>query len=291
MNNSTYNIQHSTLFIILLFAACAPQPVIFENNWQNYPVKVDGKATEWEVPLQYYDNDTKLNYTITNDDSNLYYCIRITDDKQEMRVMKAGMQVRIDTSGKKVEGAIIEYPFSATGTKKEGGGGNHNSANGGNKDSVAFSSAHSHFKESSSAMHLAGFLPPVGGITPVPNVYGIQVCIARDSSGVMLYEAKIPFKTFYKPCLTNADKNKVFGITFVLNAMTGSGGGGHHGGGGGMGGGGMGGGAMGGGGMGGHGMGGGGGGHRGSSGSEDDGSLSSETLSFKIKLATSLIKN
>jgi hypothetical protein len=270
MDKPTFNIQRSTLFIILLFAACAPQPVIFENNWQNHPVKVDGKATEWEIPLQYYDNDTKLNYTITNDDSNLYYCIRITDDKQEMRVMKAGMQVRIDTSGKKADGAIVEYPFSATGAKREGGKSRYSE---GNKDSSAMSSAHSHFKESSSTMHLTGFLPPVGGITPVPNVYGIQVCIARDSSGVMLYEAKIPFKTFYKPNLTNADKNKVFGITFVLNAMSGNGGGGHHGGGGGMGGGGMGG-------------RGGGGGHRGGGGSEDDGSLSSEALSFKIKLAT-----
>jgi hypothetical protein len=195
------------IFVVIIFlTGCASKVIVSDNNWQDKPIKVDGKAKEWEVPLRFYDVDSKLNYTITNDDSNLYYCIRITDDKEEMRVLRAGMEVWIDTAGNKARQIGIQYPYPQMKSKSA-------------SDSASITAAHSHFSEYAKEMHLTGFIAPIAGLTQVPNIYGINVAIARDSTGVMIYEGCIPFKTFYKPALTAADKTKMFGITIILNPM------------------------------------------------------------------------
>ncbi len=166
------------------------------------------KANEWETPLRYYNEDTKLNYTLTNDDSNLYYCIRITDDREENRILSAGMQVWIDTSGNKAKQIGIQYPYDQMKTKTAA-------------DSSKINVVNNHSSEYAKEMRLSGFIPPIDGSMQVPNIYGINVAISKDASGVMIYEGCIPFKTFYKPKLTAVDKNKVFGITIILNALPG----------------------------------------------------------------------
>jgi hypothetical protein len=270
------------IFVMVVFlSACASHAVICDNNWQDHHVNVDGKAKEWEIPLRFYDADTKFNFTITNDNTNLYYCIRITDDKEEMRALKAGMQFWIDTTGNKAQQVSIQYPFPQMRAKTGEGKGNHSGAK--QSDTATMAAARSHFSEYAKQMRLSGFIPPIGGITEMPNEYGINVAIARDSAGVMIYEGCIPFKTFYRPVLTPADKNKIFGITIILNGMPESehsGGGGHGGGGGGGGMRGMGGGGM------------GGGGHRGGGGGggePDDGSTRPQVLRLKIRLASRLM--
>jgi len=187
---------------IIFLAGCASKALVCDNNWQDHPVKVDGRAKEWEVPLRFYDPESKLNYAITNDESNLYYCIRITDDKQEMRALGAGMQVWIDTLGNRALQVGIQYPFVLMNSKVS--------------DSAGVSAARNQFSEYAKEMQLSGFIAPIGGATQVPNVYGINVAIARDSSGVLIYEGSIPFKTFCKSAIT---ANKVFGITIILNPL------------------------------------------------------------------------
>ena len=138
----------SSIFVgcSIFLMGCGSSAVICDNNWQYQPVKVDGKAKEWEIPLRFYDVDTKLNFTITNNDSNLYYCIRITDDKEEMRALKAGMQVWIDTAGNKAKEIGILYPFPQVKAKPESEGkGNHSRDR---SDTSGMSTARSHFSGS-----------------------------------------------------------------------------------------------------------------------------------------------
>src|ERR1051325_10066706 len=89
---------------ILLFIAsltsCAPKE-IYESAWRPTPIKADGIAAEWEIPLRYYDNETRLNYAIANDKENLYICIRVTDKLNQMKIIRAGLQLWMDTTGKK----------------------------------------------------------------------------------------------------------------------------------------------------------------------------------------------
>ncbi|HXC06807.1 MAG TPA: hypothetical protein VNZ86_18745 [Bacteroidia bacterium] len=273
----------AALILPLLISSCKSE--LYHSGWQSNVVVADGNPQEWEIPLRFYDGKSKLAYTISNDLENLYICIRMTEDASQVKVMKAGMQIWIDTTGGNKQTTGILFPqrppessdagSRSSGSESDGGerrksnegGGESGNRSGGNR-SPNMAKMRSSFQKDYKEMMLTGFKAPARGSVPLHNDLGIQLGInwdanKYDSSYIMIYEAIIPFRTFYHNKLSSADSLRNIGITIQVNALSrpaspgGShGGGGNRGGGGGMGGGGMRGG----------GMGGGGGGHRGGGG-------------------------
>ena len=277
-------LKNSVRIPFLVFCLCSCKAPLYQMKFQDKAVKADGNPAEWKIPLRFYDSQSKLSYTVSNDLENLYICMRITDDAGQMKVMRAGMQVWIDTSGKNNEDVGILFPQRSHDPGPDNSGGPPSAARSGghgtgrSADLKANNGAvRSKFLRDYKEMMLTGFHSPIRGSVPLENDFGIKLGInwdanKFDSSYIMVYEAVIPFSTFYKNRLSLSDSTKRFGISFVVNALPapkpGGGapsGGGMHGGGGGLSGGGMRGGGMGGGGM------GGGGGHRGGGGQRGGG--------------------
>jgi hypothetical protein len=75
------------------------------------------------------------------------------------------------------------------------------------------------FINENKAMHLIGFKSPIGGTVPLPNDYDIKMNITWDSTNTMIYQASIPFVTFYKKSLSMADSSKIFGISMALTGL------------------------------------------------------------------------
>ena len=265
------------LSIIFLICSCSPK-VLYQCGWQNTPVSADGNPSEWRIPLRFYDSDTKLNYTLSNDDEKIYLCVRIVDELSQAKVIKNGLTIWFDTLAKKNKQCGILYPVpdrNAEETSQGDGGSRH--GGGRKKDgSAELDAIKNRFLRQANQMQLVGFKKNIPDYLTSDNEYGINVSINWDVNNIMIYEAIIPFKTFYKPALTAKDSLKTFDFAMTIHGFpapekkddgnsgggSGMGGGGGMGGSGGMGGGGMGGSSMGGGGrggMGGGGMGGGGG--------------------------------
>ena len=80
--------------------------------WQSKKVKVDGKINEWPNPLRFYNDKSKVNYTITNDRKNLYICMKISDVTAQIKALRGGMEFRIDTMGKKSFPIALIYPIA-----------------------------------------------------------------------------------------------------------------------------------------------------------------------------------
>jgi hypothetical protein len=271
---------------LMLTAGCSK--TIYPSAWQPTPVVTDGSLSDWTLPLPYYDPDTKLNYSITNDAQNLYIVFRTSDVQAQMKLLKAGFTLWIDTKGKKNELTGIRYPLPQALLPDHGESlPVTNSQRGEKKD---MSKAGQKLIAAQKQMELLGFknTANVGnpnGTTFLRTNEGIAVAVNADSTGELVYEATIPFKTFLKETITASDTIKPISIGMVENGLTTQGGhkggGGGAGGGGGMGpggmGGGMGGGMRGGGGRGGHG----GGGSQGAS----DGSNETKTVWTYIKLS------
>lgn len=195
--------------IITIMSSCAT--IVYPGLWPSKPVKADGNSNEWSIPLRFYDQDSKLCYSVTNDSANLYLCIRAADEQIQMKILRAGMQLWIDTTGKNKQQVGILFPFTSTGrnappeiipNQKPG-------VNAMREELIG------KYNE----MQLKGFKPPIGGLTPLKNDYDISVGINRDSTNLMIYEAVIPFKTFYKQTLSASDSTKIFGITIIVNAL------------------------------------------------------------------------
>lgn len=238
--------------IFLLASACSHAPAL-QSTYQKVPVTVDGTASEWRIPLRFYDPDTKLNYSLTNDDDKIYICARIVDELSQAKVVRNGIYVWFDTLAKKNKAVGILFPVPDKGsddfqpTNRSGDG---------NKHSYSLEAIKKKFLQQANQLQLTGFKSGVPDfLAASENEYGIKVSINWDVNNIMIYEAAIPFKTFYKDKLAAKDSLKNFDFSITIqgfpapektddgssNASGGVPGGGAGGGMGGMGGGGMGG--------------------------------------------------
>ena len=71
---------------------------------------LDGKVNEW--PAQKFETDpvTQFRYAIDNDKQNLYLVLSIASFREQMKIMRQGMNLYFDPRGKKKEGKGIEFP-------------------------------------------------------------------------------------------------------------------------------------------------------------------------------------
>jgi|SRR6185312_16816036 len=244
--------------ISLLWMAGCSSPLVYSSVWQDKQVTIDGKATEWKIPLDYFDDKTKLNFTVTNDKNNLYLCVRATENETQKGIIRSGMQIWIDTTGGKKNQVGMQFPIIERGANGQEASSKHSDSYESSESSASMdnmtgaNNLKKHYKGISKEIKLTGFTNAINGLAQVPNTYGINACLNWDTNSIMIYEVCIPFNTFYKNSLSLSDSNKVFGISFMVSeSQRNNGGGGGseggggrgHGGGGGMGGG-MGGGGM-----------------------------------------------
>jgi hypothetical protein len=209
---------------IVFLGGCAPETTL-SLGWQDAPINADGIAAEWKMPLRFFDKDTKLNYEFTNDSINLYFSMKVPDELVQIKILRAGMVVAIDTAGKKNYPVNLIYPVP-------GASGPENTT----KEMVLPKPGYIEGTDqpqkpdkifmkrtllaSQNQIELKGFQGLVkNGNIPLKNDYGIQVGIDWDKEGIMYYEGLIPFKAFYKSHITAADTAKAFRIQITIEEM------------------------------------------------------------------------
>ena len=212
----------AVLFFVALLTACSPQEK-FQSSWQSIPVHVDGDPSEWELPLKLYDESTQLNYTLSNDEQNLYLCIRAASERTKQQIIRGGMQFWIDTTGKKNQQTGIRYPVLAFQRHSERNSSESTSGTDSEQNASQDSrSFHERFLSKEREMTVTGFLSPVSnGLIPIQNIYGIKVSLNWDSSGVMVYEASLPLKLFCESPFSLLKKNKkrTFSFSITTNVV------------------------------------------------------------------------
>jgi len=104
------------LFIIGLLLLSFRNRTFF-NNYQAYSSTdtaihhvLDGKTNEW--PVQKFETDVRseIKYAVDNDTQNLYLALIIPNSRTQMTIMRQGMELYLDTKGKKKESKGIEFP-------------------------------------------------------------------------------------------------------------------------------------------------------------------------------------
>ena len=209
------NIKTITFSIsLLLLISCTHYIYISRCIYQQKSVVADGRPNEWKLPLKFYDDKSKLQYTVSNDFQNIYFCIRATDQQTQSKIIRAGMQIWIDTTGKYEHKVGVLFPLSSALRKT-----NPNELEAPPTAKQGVSAYKSKFLNGYKEMELAGFNTGINGMSPVKNSAGIQTAIGWDSTDIMTYEAIIPFKTFYKDSITVHDSLKLFGISIIVNGL------------------------------------------------------------------------
>ena len=80
-------------------------------------IKIDGKATEWDNKFQASNKTTDLQYTLANDNNNLYLVIQATDYYIIQKVIMGGLTLTINADGKRdvKNAAAITFPVYESG--------------------------------------------------------------------------------------------------------------------------------------------------------------------------------
>src|SRR5438045_2532165 len=74
---------------------------------------LDGKPNEW--PVQKFETDipSEIKYAVDSDPQNLYLALIIPNYRTQMRIMRQGMELYLDTKGKRKESKGIEFPVKS----------------------------------------------------------------------------------------------------------------------------------------------------------------------------------
>ncbi len=206
------------LLLVVGVASCSSTSMI-QSIPQIKPIVVDGNPIEWQQPLPYYDKETKLSFSISNDSMNLYFCFQAFDQELQTKIIRDGLQIFLDTFGGASQDVSVLYPVPSTLQHVEPP---RSSGYGSSSDDFDPIGAlrRSFFRSEANEMQLTGFLPPAAGLVPLKNIFGVEVRINWDTiNNVLNYEAAIPFGAFYKRMLTSADSTKILGVTFTVNGV------------------------------------------------------------------------
>jgi hypothetical protein len=179
-------------------------------------IVVDGDLKDWGDSLRYYNQDKQLNYTLANDQENLYMAIRVNDRSEQIRILRAGLTLSIDTRGKKKQTFSITFPVgdqSAPGMAEK-----IQDLRDGNKD-VKQEDREELAKAKLTKLReikVTGFKDIESETMTTSNTYGFKVAIDYDRDGNLVYEAAIPLKFFHAD---DPSKNE-WAFNFRINGIT-----------------------------------------------------------------------
>jgi hypothetical protein len=204
------------------------------GDWQQTPIVVDGDSKEWPSPYPNYDSKAMVAYATSNDRDNLYITVETGDDYTQMKILKAGLTVWIDTSGGKEQSMAINYPLPDDNEPYNPDAKDGQSSSGSYSSSYSSTASESsqlrsaacdnkirRALEDASQLTLTGFPNCNGGFAIAQtNACGIKVRIALDEYKELIWEASIPFKTLYgKDQITKADMGKPISVCFAVKAF------------------------------------------------------------------------
>ena len=179
-------------------------------------ITIDGYLNEWGDSLRYYNQDKQLNYALANDQDNLYMAIRINDRSEQIRVLRAGLTLGIDTRGKKKETFTMTFPVGDQ--SPQGMAETAQDLQSGNSDIKQ--EDHEELMKAKLTklreIEVTGFKDIESETMTTSNTYGFKVAIDYDKDGNLVYEAAIPLKFFHADDMIKTE----WAFNFRINGIT-----------------------------------------------------------------------
>lgn len=213
--------KNNLLLLLCLFFCfqCFSQSDVPAARWMNQPVTVDGINNEWGE-LNFYDDETQLNFAIANDSNNIYLCFEPAGQMDEMKILRAGMKVTLSTKGKSKHEASILFPLPQLKQQMQVHSSDENNADSSvNNFHKAYDkeSFRQNFTASHSTMEVSGF-STLNGQVPVKNP-GVQVAVNWDSSSNLIYEIAISKKEFFGADYSSKETSNDITLSVEVNAL------------------------------------------------------------------------
>lgn len=178
--------------------------------WAASPVKIDGNAQEWKLPLRFYDDGTKLFFAFANDDKNLYICFQAPDDMFQRKIMGAGMEVSFSIKGK--HKVSVTFPLD----QQSAPSAPQNDADA--QPGIDRKNRRTAFILQNTLMNIEGFVTRNGMIS-IDDTSGINVAIGWDDNSKLTYEMAIPFEEWLGAGYSLPTLSKDISMDVIINAL------------------------------------------------------------------------
>jgi hypothetical protein len=192
-----------------------------EGHFQETPVVADGSAGDWTLPLRFSNETYTLQYTVTNDNQNLYVCVLSNDYATQLRILKTGMSIYFDPKGEKNRTIGIVYPI-----KKQADPDNYRNRNGNPVTAADSKTRKEELLLQSDYYNTIGFPNMENGQFSVNDrKNNIQLAMKlNNNDSVLVYEVVIPIRSILGDDLGPKTQYRNFSVGIVLNPVPGQGG-------------------------------------------------------------------
>jgi len=190
------------------------------GTWQQQPIVIDGNSTDWPSPYPNFDAKSRIAYATSNDKENLYITMEAGDELTQIKILKQGMTVSIDTGGNKDAAFHINFPLPndtepielPQGTRK-----NDPASLQGRQLDVKLSK----IARDANQFSLEGFNGCSGGyMVSQTTPCGIKVISRIDDYKELVWEAVVPFKAIYnKSVITAQDAERPISVCFAIKGF------------------------------------------------------------------------
>lgn len=181
-------------------------------------VKIDAKTTEWNDAFKAYNKTTLINYTLANDDKNLYLVVKSADQGNNRKIVAGGITLTINTADKKKEkdAFAITFPLVSRDNirsqfRSRGFGGGLAPT----LDSTDIANMRKQILATAKEIKLSGFKSITDSVIAIYNEYGIKTAISYDDMGSLIYELAVPLNLFS----ISTDNPKEFAYNIKLNGL------------------------------------------------------------------------
>ena len=82
-------------------------------SFANSKIDINGDEIEWTNYNKNSEEYSKTNYSITNDNRYIYFLCKFKERATQLKVLRAGLEITIDTNGKNSTPVSIIFPYSS----------------------------------------------------------------------------------------------------------------------------------------------------------------------------------
>ena len=190
------------------------------GTYQTEPITIDGDSKDWPSPYPNYDSKAKVAYATSNDENNIYITMETGDELTQMKILKNGMTVSIDTGGNKGTNLNINFPMQNANDPFEMPSLENKQKKNEPSDRLARKLGQNIKKAANDANQYAleGF-PDCNGAFVINQASkcGIKVKLGVDEFNELVWEAIVPYKALQSKDGTPALKpGKIIGVCFDI---------------------------------------------------------------------------
>lgn len=197
------------LFCAVLSSTAVAQKTVKESLALASPLVIDGQVDDWHTEWL-MDNKSKFLYNVANDQENFYIRLKISDPILQQKILVFGLTIYFNPDGGTKKGKLgIVYPIAKTKDEMK------------EQQSKEAASDKPWNEVKKDLIRDAELLELIGLdkehiVSPrVGLMNGLEIVMSLDSFSDLLYETKIPFKSF------RIDKSKVqeLGLVFETGRL------------------------------------------------------------------------